>query len=431
MTGASRYHFWCPVRRLPLLLAALFGGLACEGNSRHWKSDVVGSEETVPSWSLRDTADFRVSGFEVDGDSVFLGPFVPGTFTADGHILVAITGRQYEVVLVDSLGTGIARYGRTGSGPGEFERISAVMLNGDTVTAWDWLNQRVAVIGGTDFTGQRTLGVPRSHAYVGHTLDGAFVVTPRTRELTSRVFDDAIEVGVSRPYEVVSWTGEQRTTLLGPPEPPPVSIDMITEDGADAGVFGLSAACTPKTFHYVVGNRIVVADSRRGLLSSLGQSGATTTLYQSRYRDTVRADLVMRVEEVLASWEERVGRPISRTSKRAVLDRIGRVGDALPTVWSAMVRDVQGGFWLQRASCSAYWLSDSATTWEVVDREGTLKATVQLPDELSVVSVSGDRVLVQSTGEFNVPYISVYGVRMSSKFGGLDGSTGGVREMGR
>jgi hypothetical protein len=123
----------------------------------------------------------------------------------------------------------------------------------------------------------------------------------------------------------------------------------------------------------------------------------------------VRDEFVERSDAIIRFNDERFG-PLTDESKRRARERIGKAGDPLPAVWSAMVLDVQGGVWLQRASCYAAWLSDPTTTWEVIGPQGDLIATVEVPRNVTILSVDGDRVLASQTDTLEVQYLALYRV---------------------
>jgi hypothetical protein len=83
--------------------------------------------------------------------------------------------------------------------------------------------------------------------------------------------------------------------------------------------------------------------------------------------------------------------PVLDDAKRTILAQIGEPGDALPSAWSAMLRDSgDGSIWLRRAAC---FPDDPGEVWDVVDREGRPVASVTIPGNLRTLAVVGDRVL--------------------------------------
>lgn len=90
---------------------------ACAGNEESAARNVAEFDAPV-TWTLSEDPIFRIPGVEIAGDSLFLHIVIPGTFTRQGDIAVALTQGEYQVLYVDTLGTGIDVFGRTGDGPG-------------------------------------------------------------------------------------------------------------------------------------------------------------------------------------------------------------------------------------------------------------------------------------------------------------------------
>jgi hypothetical protein len=153
--------------------------------------------------------------------------------------------------------------------------------------------------------------------------------------------------------------------------------------------------------------RILIADGRTGELVAIDRLGEATHLCTSLHRDAVSAAVVDYLETVIQDNLTRFG-SFTAASLAEARARIGEAGDPLPLVWSAVVPDVQGGVWLQRAACAQFATPSPTTAWEVVSAEGRLLAVVEVPTELTIVAADGDRVLVAALGDLDVQRVGVY-----------------------
>lgn len=396
-----------------LTIGALATVLASCGSEGDALSAPGGEAAAVEAWRLSDIPDFLVPGFEIGGDSIFLGGGFPiTTFMPDGSIAVAINARNdYRVVFADTLGRALAAFGGFGQGPGEFRRITGLTLKGDTVAAWDWINGRVTLFAGLERVGQFPLIISRSQTYVGLLGSGAVVVTSQADRIPDVIVlpEDWIDEGEPRPYHLIDRRGDSVATLLGAPEPPPSSFRLTGPGGSQPRMsyVGLQGHCLPLTRHATTGDGLLIADNRRGVLLSLDRAGSLTPLYATAHRDTVRQEIVDLLDQHLVA-RGRTSGDYTPESKQQVRDALGPAGAPLPAVWSEMVPDADGGVWLQRASCHATWLGDPTNTWEVVGPDWRLERTVTVPREMRILAVDGDRVLAFRPGDFDEPLLGLY-----------------------
>lgn len=72
--------------------------------------------------------------------------------------------------------------------------------------------------------------------------------------------------------------------------------------------------------------------------------------------------------------------------------------------------DIVGGVWLERATCPGADAGERIRTWEVIDRDGRVEGTVEVPGHLRVLSVRHDRVLATSYDDLRISYLSVHEV---------------------
>ncbi len=385
-------------------MAVAIGGLwACQDHGAPAASDTTGPVD-VPVRVVSDEPLSLGTGVEIGPDSVFFDSVTRGTFLPDGDILVSLRGGERRLLLLDSAGGFKKVVGREGQGPGEFRRIIQVSLNGETASIWDREQYRASLVTAGEVTDD--LPIPRRgrSELVGVTSDGLVVSTPMPTPMS--LIPGGVSEGERRPYVLSNAQGDSVAVLAGAPEPPPPGVELFDNRGDPIGAHMLGPLCAPVSAHLVEGRRILIADARRGMLSSLTPDGRLVDLYTTSHRDTVRADYLDLLRRSVMNNDR-----ASDASRQDVLERFGDVGAPFPNVWSNMIRDVQGTVWLERASCYPNWLDWEYSVWEALDDDWSLVAEVRVPTDLTVLSVSGDRVLALSFDELSVPYLGVYPVQ--------------------
>jgi hypothetical protein len=205
--------------------------------------------------------------------------------------------------------------------------------------------------------------------------------------------------------------GEEEAIHVGVEEPPRSGFEFfLPGDERPLLTSHPSRGCLAETLHATSGDHVLVTDSRAGRLYTMDPSGTLTELYESGHRAEVEPAYVERMEGLIESFESEHGQATAE-SKRVVRDRVGDVGDPLPAVWSALVPDVEGGVWLERAICLAGEDSERPRVWEVVGGDGRLEGTVRVPGHLRIISVRGNRVLASFRDDLGIPYLTMYEVQ--------------------
>jgi len=99
----------------------------------------VAAQPTLPTWTLREELRLDSETHDFPGiSSVAVGP--------NGRIALYIaTDRQLRVF--DASGTEVFKFGRAGSGPGEFQQVNTLRFTGDSLWAFDYSLRRISVIG--------------------------------------------------------------------------------------------------------------------------------------------------------------------------------------------------------------------------------------------------------------------------------------------
>lgn len=383
-------------------LGTLLGVPGCGQDDRP-VSGMATVMEAPEAWTVSAEPLFMIPGVEIDGDSIFLHIVMPGTLTREGEIAVATTQGDYQILLVDTLGRGTHVFGRSGEGPREFQRLTHVTANGDTIAAWDWVNGRVSLFAESEFVSQFSVPIPRTHVFVGMLTSGHVVSTPRTGG--PGIQPSVVDVGESRPYTLISREGEEVATYFGPPDAGTAVVSVEpTRGGVPRRTSHLGTECLPETLHTTVGDEIVVADAAAGRLVAIDSAGVMRTLFETSYRALVTAEYIDRIQRSL-DWVEEDVRGTAE-SKAELWERVGEVGDPLPVVWAELIPDQAGGAWLQRAACEPD--RSTPSTWEVLGPDWSLQATVTVPGEARVLSVNDDLVLAAITPDFEIPHLALY-----------------------
>jgi len=368
----------------------------------------------VDTWQIEETPLFSMSAVVVGGDSVFFGDIAPlAEFTPSGGIVLAILSGEGRVIFLDSMGMFDSSFGRTGQGPLEFMRLATLTVNGDTTAVWDPGNQKVVTFVGNVLASEVPLALSPALRVVGMLGDGRMVATPQLNpidEFWMAYPEHVVTQGADRPYHVLKSTGESVTVVHGAPEPGDPWLPFRREsDGRTAFRYNLSTQCWPRTMDRIVGGGITVADARDGRLIEITPDGVTRLIFRSPHRAAVPEQYLAFLESAIAQSENRVGE-FTAASKRVALNRPGRPGEPLATVWSAMVSDIRGETWLERATCAGPWRAEAATDWEVVSASGTLTAVARVPSWMHLLSVDGERVMAAFYDELEVPHLGVYRV---------------------
>ena len=141
----------------------------------------VQAQATVPTWTLSPSPTLTI---EEDGTTAKEFSRIVGVARlSNGRIAVANRG-SLDIRIFDAQGTYVTRFGRNGSGPGEFQRLEWVGRSGDTAWIYDGGLRRVttvmlgarppALLGTTRIT---ATGRRESFSVTGRLPDGRFVVT--------------------------------------------------------------------------------------------------------------------------------------------------------------------------------------------------------------------------------------------------------------
>ena len=394
-------------RRLLVLVAVI---AACSGATADENSapPVVQAERTLRIGSVDDTASALTVVREI----------VVGR---DGRIF-SLHPQEHAVRIHDANGRLLRRFGREGSGPGEFDSPSRIGLRGDTIWVFDHGTYRFTLF---DSAGEliESRAVPidvrsESPRPRGMLHDGTVWGSPpyfseavATGDLTrgldvrldsaGRVLDTLIEYSVAN----TSWR------LHDPSNPG--GIRRFSEQPFNATEMVVLSEHRPEI---VIVERPIATTEARGEFRVTKRALDGDTIY-SRAFAYLPQPIPAKMVDSLVEWfvsppsglPPRMAASWPAPGRREELARASLfLPEYLPPVKEVVVgRD--GAIWIQR-----YGTGGATREWWVMDDEGRAVASVQLPAGMRVLAAERDRVWGTKTDELDVPYIVRYEVRERS-----------------
>ncbi len=365
----------------PFLLAAALSA-ACSADTG--QPDAAANTAMPRPWA---TAAAGTAALEAtSGDDVFLSYVWDATTDSQGNVHV-VDGSEAAIIALDPDLTHNRLLGREGEGPGEFGRPAQVqVLAGDSVLVWDSQLQRITVFpaAGDEPAYVLPLGTQERAGSVWRLTGSAGYIA---RSSTAYMADGSDE-------------GSTRTTVLR---------HVHEADGRVADQV---------LFEYPAGEALVqrgegfvsMAGHPFGRESFVGILGGDRVVHTSSDALEVRIlDLGGQVETVFSY--ETTPIPVTRGELDAAADGLsdafGRLlRDGAPYVWPAltgMVVDDQDRIWvgIRRAD-------RSTTEWAAFEADGTHLVSVDLPVDVDLYAVRGDRMVGVARDELDVARVRVY-----------------------
>jgi hypothetical protein len=335
-------------------------------------------------------------------DALPLHRITGAVFFGDG-VAIANSGTN-EVIVVDENGHVTARHGRRGDGPGEYRNLAGVARHGEGLVTWDAYHLRLSrldrdanYIGGAE----ERIEVPLYH---DTDIVGAFGNSVLLRFEPRGFRDGAAEPQVIRQNvevviaDVVHGRVSLRLKLPGKEQ---WGARRGTTHGGPPVIFGRTLATA------VAHDAAIVADTDALTFQVFNRSGTRTDVSLDEYGSGLVAT---------AEWEAQA-REAERASAEAKRDPLIRqfgvdLLEGLPArhtlpAFSGMIGDRDGLLWIQEYPRPLQQI----VTWVALDEKFSPRHTLQVPLALQVLDVSGDRVLVRSSGPLGEELIEVYEVR--------------------
>lgn len=369
-------------RWLPLALLLALG--ACN------RSPGPGSgASSLPEWRIDPTP--LVSIGKVTGDSSYIFAGIAAVRLApDGQILVADRSSG-TLRLYDDSGRFEREMGRRGDGPGEFQYIAdAFLAPPDTILAYDGMSYRL-----TKFLMDGRL----AHTVTFHAPDGMPAIYLGT-------FADGLYA--------VAWISQGPRDLAG------ISADVMRvgrfrADGTMAGVvatdvgmrrLGSPRGVSPLPFSpsfsaVLLGDTVFHTDGLAGRVDATGETG-----------DSVRTFHVTGKAWTLQAAIRRLKTALDSADLRRLDQLAGTAGlDTIPTI-SDMLREEGDRLWLKTydPAADSYMVYRKRTggEWLVVETSGAPVARVQVPADVRLMEIRGNRVAGIATDTLGVERVQVF-----------------------
>jgi hypothetical protein len=374
---------------------------------------------TESAWTVGAAPQITIGG--ADGSDEYLLTSIAGAFkTRHGHFVVADRASM-NVRIYDSSGSFLRSFGRTGSGPGEFQSIAnAFPYRGDSIAVWDGVAHRLLVFDSTGTFSRAisvvtAVGPPQgsgeglSFGSTGHVAgaftDGSLIVIP----------DMHI---VDQPGALV-----HRTTA-------PFHISPDGEYLADAGRFPAGATYVfnfgalgkgqppqlpvpyGRSFSAMVdGDRLYVAAAESFEISVWTPGPGIERLIRKQTTPATVGEAereAYRMEQRRRLRDGEFGRdaPITPEGLEQALREIEFPATLPP--FDAILVDSEGYLWVRSYRMPG---DTDADRWSVFDQNGALLGEVETPSQLQVRQIGGDFVLGIVHDDFGVPSVRAHALR--------------------
>jgi hypothetical protein len=392
-------------RFVPLLTPALMFGCVGSSDSTESQGEFAGAqivENETPRWSEAEV--WRVSDVPVltigssTGADAYMLFQVPGAVRLSDKSIVIANGGTNEIRWFDSTGAFVRSVGRHGEGPGEFNRIAALLRGlADTVFVWDQRLQRVSVFSpsGTHVRTVRRTSTEYPWATpLGLFGDGTFVLDGRptppraarlgrmgwdtTAYLWTRSIGDTETVIVRRPYR--SYYGHEWERTVAP----------------NTVVFAPipSTAVASEMLYYTKGEHFEIeAYEPNGTLVRLIRRNVVPT----RIRDgDVERYAEWRVENATSNIDEEGWRRVFDQSPRE---------EFFPFIRELLV-DADENLWVKHYRPD--WEEELPSLWSVFDAAGRWLGEVEIPDGVTVFQIGADFVLGLTKNDLDVETVVMF-----------------------
>lgn len=369
-----------------------------------------GGRHELPEPVVRDSAGARIvengeappDGWRVGAAALFTlgwGPGDPlftwiqsGRILADGGALVSdfAAGAVYRV---GPDGSVTGSWGRKGEGPGEYQALDAMVVNGDSIIVSDGRLRRVTVLSWEGEVLATSALAGNFHHQVSAILnDGRLLFAPG--EGYSVVADTRPEwVFETQPILAGRLQGAAADTLAELPHlrrwygtrgasPGPVSVRGRA--GGFAEGFAWARADEPEVRWYDGSGRLVQV--------ARWDEEPMPLTPESRRRMTQNLEDAFRSQGADESFvQARLGE---------LEDGLDRHEGPLP-YWDSFHVDRQGNAWMRQYALP----EEPSERWRVITREGVFMGWVDLPEVIAVLDITEDRVLAVRLDALDVPAV--------------------------
>jgi len=323
-------------------------------------------------------------------------------------LIVVVDGRERRLHIFDSFGKHLARVGRHGGGPAEFEIISGIGFLADTIYVIDFGNRRTSLL---SRDGQEL-------ARVRYEPDGPVRSTTGLRAAFPEVLlRDSTALGKARaPREAV-----QRGTITHEPvlrmtrSGKVVDTVVWTKTHANAPMRGAGGSSIAQPFEDAtliaisprIGRSILVerraatsSSARRFSVASISPAG--DTLFNRSYEYAPQRLTTDMLQKAIAPLLE-AGRKAGYAESE-ILAAVKKPS-FLPPV-SRVVAGADGSVWLERSASGS-----AMARWWILKRDGSLAGSVDMPGHLKILFARENRVWTVDAETFELPVVIKYEIR--------------------
>jgi 6-bladed beta-propeller len=356
--------------------------------------------QALPAWRLN--PEVRMGQDDENGQPTFTR--VLAVLSAmDGTVIIADAANR-EIHTFESDGTYSHSIGRDGRGPGEFERLSAVGLLGDTLWVIDGRERRTSLfsLDGAHLATIRTVAARSSSGLSDSNLTALVAGDAALGSASASFGSEQAFQDERKPVLRMTRAGRTQDTLAWIP----TRHANFALRNADGGyTFGpqlfSDAALTivdPSALRFYIVDRSVTTTPQRASFRvlALGLNRGDTVwdrnyAYTPRRVERARADSLLTVHEQLTS---------SGHSLRAIRDALFIPDYYTPITSGAAGTD--GSLWLRREE------GQPAVDYWVISKDGTLVASVTVPANVVLLAATDTQAWGVETDEYDVPTVVRY-----------------------
>ena len=380
-----------------LLLAGCAAGDAAEPTLVRDSAGIAiveNSAEAVENAALWSLGEAELAIGVVEGEPAYQFHRVAGgALMPDGRIVVLNSGTQ-ELRFFDASGRWLASGGGDGEGPGEFRApVGLVPLAADSLLVWDGRLQRLSVFDGHGAFA-RTFRIEQAVVnpdFLGAFDDGSVAILDFRLDVPAQGF--AISSSTIVRYAADGTFTDSLGTF------PWMEIGMI--GSRERGMVG-GRIFAPRSAAAVGRDRFWIGIAAEPSIEQYDRDGVLTRIVRWEAGDrTIGPDDRRRY------IDERFTDPTS--PMRAAYEELD-MHDRFPA-HAELGADRDGNLWVKPYRRPA---QEGPDTWLVFDPDGALLARVELPEELRVLEVGGDRLLAVRPDELEVERVVVYELRKPS-----------------
>lgn len=334
----------------------------------------------------------RIGGVGAEGPYDLLR-VAGSTRLPDGRIAVVVGGTQ-ELRFFDAAGNHLETVGRRGSGPGEFRQAGRpIQLGVDTLAVYDGGNLRLSLFSATgSLLATSDIRVGSGAVLVGR-LEGGPLVFAKTSGLTPESPRGVVRDSMSVVTVAVNpW----RLETLG--RFPNTEFLVV---GRGQSLSAMSLPFGRRTIASAAGSRVFVGDNAEYRIRLFDASGRLKRVVE---RATVPVAVTAEEIERARPRAERSSyeRELAPFYDRAPLPRVR-------PAFAALAVDAERWLWVG----SYVPDPDSVQRWDLFDRAGLWRCSVDFPRRFSVHEIGSDYVLGLARDEDGIEQVTLYQLQRS------------------